>query len=137
MKVPEYIRRKMHRAANLHAEASVLTRQIDEWFESRGYSVEDLRCGDGFSLEELDYGNDVTDAFCARIESGEFLDHLMPYLWLGAGSAATTFQKVLFASYPVRILLKTIFVAEASERRAYEANDRKKRWVRIYYRMYL
>lgn len=75
MKVPEYIRRKMHRAANLHAEASVLTRQIGEWFERRGYSMEDLRCGDGFSLEELDYGNDVTDAFCARIESGEFLDH--------------------------------------------------------------
>ena len=37
--------------------------------------MEDLRCGDGFRLEELDYGNDVTDAFCARIESGEFLDH--------------------------------------------------------------
>ena len=37
--------------------------------------LQDLRCGDGFSLEELDYGNDVTDAFCARIESGEFLDH--------------------------------------------------------------
>ena len=75
LKVPEYIRRKMHRAANLHAEASVLMRQIDEWFERRGYSMEDLRCGDGFSLEELDYGNDVTDAFCARVESGEFLDH--------------------------------------------------------------
>lgn len=54
-----------------------------------------------------------------------------------APSAATTFQKVLFASYPVRILLKTIFVAEASERRAYETTDRKKRWVRISHRMYL
>lgn len=71
MKVPEYIRRKMHRAAQLHAEASKLTRQIDEWFESRGYAAEDLRCGDGYSLEELDYGNDVTDILCDRIESGE------------------------------------------------------------------
>lgn len=72
MKVPEYIRQKMHRAAKLHAEASRLTRQIDKWFESRGYTPESLRCGDGFSLEELDYGNDVTDIFVERIESGEF-----------------------------------------------------------------
>lgn len=75
MKVPEYIRRKMHRAAQLHAEASKLTKQIDEWFESRGYVAEDLRCGDGFSLEELDYGNDVTDILCDRIESGEIFLH--------------------------------------------------------------
>lgn len=72
MKVPEYIQQKMHRAAKLHAEASRLIRQIDKWFESRGYTPENLRCGDGFSLEELDYGNDVTDIFVERIESGEF-----------------------------------------------------------------
>ena len=72
MKVPEYIRQKMHRAAKLHAEASRLMRQVDEWFESRGYTQENLRCGDGFSLEELDYGNDVTDICVERIESGEF-----------------------------------------------------------------
>lgn len=75
MKVPEYIRSKMHRSAKLHAEASKLTRQVDEWFESRGYAAEDLRCGDGFSLEELDYGNDVTDILCDRIESGEIFLH--------------------------------------------------------------
>lgn len=72
MKVPEYIRNKMHRAAALHAEAARLMSHVDIWFENQGYSVEDLRCGDGFSLEELDYGNDVTDAFCERIENGEF-----------------------------------------------------------------
>lgn len=72
MKVPEYIRRKMHRAAKLHAEASKLTSQVDAWFESRGYTPENLRCGDGLSLEELDYGNDVTDVFCDRVEYGEF-----------------------------------------------------------------
>lgn len=71
MKIPGYIRYKMHRAAKLHSEASKLTREIDEWFESRGYATEELRCGDGFSLEELDYGNDVTDILCDRIESGE------------------------------------------------------------------
>lgn len=72
MKVPEYIRRKMHRAAKLYAEASRLTSQVDAWFENRGYSLENLRRGDGLSLEELDYGNDVTDVFCDRVESGGF-----------------------------------------------------------------
>lgn len=75
MKVPTYIRRKMHRAAKLHAEASKLTRQVDEWFESKGYAAEDLRCGDGLSLEELDYGNDITDVFCKRIEAEEIFRH--------------------------------------------------------------
>ena len=72
MKIPKYIRKKMHRAAALHREASILAGQVDEWLESYGYRPEELRCGDGLSLEELDYGNDVTDAFCARLESGEF-----------------------------------------------------------------
>lgn len=72
MKVPEYIRRKMHRVAKLQAEAAKLTSQVDEWLESRGYAAENLRCGDGYGLEELDYGNDVTDTICERIESGEF-----------------------------------------------------------------
>ena len=72
MKVPEYIRHKIHRAAKLHAEPSRIIRQVDEYFEGRGYTPENLRCGDGFSLEELDYGNDVTDIFVERIESGEF-----------------------------------------------------------------
>ena len=72
MKVPEYNWQKMHRAAKLHAEASRIIRQVDEYFEGRGYTPENLRCGDGFSLEELDYGNDVTDIFVERIESGEF-----------------------------------------------------------------
>lgn len=75
MKIPGYIKYKMHRAAKLHSEASKLTKQVDEWFESRGYKAEDLRCGDGFSLEELDYGNDVTDILCERIESGEFFQN--------------------------------------------------------------
>lgn len=76
MKVPEYIRHKMHRAAKLHAEASNLMHQVDKWFEDRGYTPENLRCGDGFSLEELDYGNDVADLFYERIEAGEFLGAL-------------------------------------------------------------
>lgn len=73
MKVPKYIRNKMHRAARLHAEAAALTSQVDQWFEGIGYKASDLRCGDGYSLEEIDYGNDVTDIFCERVKNGEFL----------------------------------------------------------------
>ena len=72
MRVPKYIRNKMHRAAELHAEAARLMYQVDSWLERHGFRAEDLRCGDGFSLEELDYGNDVTDVFCERLENGEF-----------------------------------------------------------------
>lgn len=44
----------------------------DGWFIRNGFEIEELRNGDGCSLEELDYGNDITDKFCDRIESGEF-----------------------------------------------------------------
>lgn len=72
MKVPKHIKEKMHRVADLHRKAFFLSREIDNWFIKHGFSMEDLRCGDGFSLEELDYGNDVTDVLCERIENGEF-----------------------------------------------------------------
>ena len=72
MKVPEYVRRKMHRLADLQSKATVLSREIDDWFMKNGFDIEELRCGDGCSLEELDYGNDITDEFCDRIENGEF-----------------------------------------------------------------
>lgn len=73
MKVPEYIRYKMHRVAKLHAEAGRLMNHVEAWFAAQGFDSELLRCGDGFSLEELDYGNDVTDEFCERIGNGEFV----------------------------------------------------------------
>lgn len=69
MKVPQYIRRKMHRLAALSHQAAKLSREIDKWFEERGFDAEDLRKGDGNSLEELEYGTDVTDSFCETIES--------------------------------------------------------------------
>ncbi len=31
--------------------------------------IEELRSGNGISLEELDYGNDITSVFCKWIES--------------------------------------------------------------------
>lgn len=72
MKVPEHIREKMHKIAELHRRATDISDVVDSWFIEHGYYMEDLRTGDGRSLEELDYGFDVTDDFCDRFEAGEF-----------------------------------------------------------------
>ena len=72
MKIPKHIRDKMHKIADLHNKATELGIEIDNWFISHGFDIEELRDGSGVSLEELDYGNDVTDAFCERIENGDF-----------------------------------------------------------------
>ena len=72
MKIPKHIRDKMHKLANLHYKAAELGMEIDSWFIAHGFDIEELRDGSGDSLEELDYGNDVTDAFCERVENGDF-----------------------------------------------------------------
>lgn len=69
MKVPKYIRDKMHRIATLHAQAIELTREVDIWLIEHGINLDDISDGNGYSLEELDYGNDVTDELCMRLES--------------------------------------------------------------------
>lgn len=71
MRVPDYIRFKMHRLAAIEQEAIVLSKEIDQWFEKKGFDIDKLRSGSGCSLEELEYGVDITDEFCALIESGE------------------------------------------------------------------
>lgn len=72
VKVPKYIRESMHRIADLQSKAAALSRTVDDWFVSHGFDLEELRGGDGFTLEELDYGNDVTDVLCDRIENEGF-----------------------------------------------------------------
>lgn len=72
MKVPRYIQDKMHKVAELHHKAANISADVDNWFIDHGFDMNELRCGDGYSLEELDYGNDVTDILCARIENGDF-----------------------------------------------------------------
>lgn len=68
MKVPKYIREKMHRIA-LHARmVSDLDREVGIWLEQNGIDVEKLSDGGGSGYEELSYGNDVTDELCAQIE---------------------------------------------------------------------
>ena len=71
MKVPKYIREKMHRNA-LHARmVSDLDREVGIWLEQNGIDVEKLSDGGGSGYEELSYGNDVTDELCAQIEQME------------------------------------------------------------------
>ena len=71
MKVPKYIREKMHRIA-LHARmVSDLDREVGIWLEQNGIDVEKLSDGGGSGYEELSYGNDVTDELCAQIEQLE------------------------------------------------------------------
>lgn len=71
MKVPKYIREKMHRIA-LHARmVSDLDREVGIWLEQNGIDVEKLSDGGGSGYEELSYGNDVMDELCAQIEQME------------------------------------------------------------------
>lgn len=72
MKVSKEIQRKMHRLANLTAQAGVLVNEINKYFEKNGYDTDELRGGDGSTLEELDYGNDITDIFVEDMENGKY-----------------------------------------------------------------
>lgn len=71
MKIPAYIIQDMRCIVN-HAKAiEEISRRVDLWFESHGFTAEELRCGDGCSLEEIEYGNDIVDEFVAKMEKVE------------------------------------------------------------------
>lgn len=72
MKVSKKIQNKMHKLAKLTAQASLLDREINEYFESRGYDIDKLRSGDGTTLEELNYGNDITEVFVHDMQNGKY-----------------------------------------------------------------
>ena len=56
IKIPKYIRQKMHRIAYLHATANKEMQVVEAWLENQGFdtSMQGLRCGNGYSLEELE-----------------------------------------------------------------------------------
>lgn len=68
VRVPNYIRVKMHQLALHAAKAAEYDREICKWLDSHGVDVENISSGDGESFEELSYGNDVTEVLCDRIE---------------------------------------------------------------------
>lgn len=71
MKIPNYIRSKMHLCSNHARQAAKYNLEVANWLEEHGIDVEDISNGDGSSFEELMYGNDVTDELCQRIEEME------------------------------------------------------------------
>lgn len=62
----------MHKLAQLTSQAAVLDKEINDYFESKGYDIDKLRSGDGTTLDELNYGNDVTEIFVNDFENGKY-----------------------------------------------------------------
>ena len=72
MRISKDIQGKMHKLAQLSSQAAMLDREINNYFESKGYDVDELRSGDGTTLDELDYGNDITATFVKDFENGKY-----------------------------------------------------------------
>lgn len=72
MRISKDIQGKMHKLAQLTSQAAMLDREINNYFESKGYDVDGLRSGDGTTLDELDYGNDITATFVKDFENGKY-----------------------------------------------------------------
>ena len=72
MRISKDIQGKMHKLAQLTSQAAMLDREINNYFESKGYDVDELRSGDGTTLDELDYGNDITATFVKDFENGQY-----------------------------------------------------------------
>ena len=71
MKIPNYIRSKMHLCASHARQAAKYDLEVGIWLEEHGIDVEAISNGDGTSFEELMNGNDITDELCARLEKME------------------------------------------------------------------
>lgn len=72
MIVSKEIQKKMHKLAKLTLQAAILDREINNYFESKGYDIDELRSGDGTTLDELNYGNDITDQFVEDIKNDKY-----------------------------------------------------------------
>ena len=72
MRISKDMQGKMHKLAQLTSQAAMLDREINNYFESKGYDVDELRSGDGTTLDELDYGNDITATFVKDFENGKY-----------------------------------------------------------------
>lgn len=49
-----------------------MTRKINDYFESKGYDIDEFRSGDGTTLEELNYDNDITNTFVNDFENRKY-----------------------------------------------------------------
>lgn len=69
MKVPKHIRESMRKCADYNNRAAYEMRKVEYWLEQHGIDPDLLRDGNGWSLEELEYGNNIVDELCERIET--------------------------------------------------------------------
>ena len=68
-RVPAQIKRRLQRIAKLNKVAEYEMRLVEFWIENEGLDLEELRRGDGCSLVEFEYGIDITEEFCKKIEA--------------------------------------------------------------------
>lgn len=70
MRVPNYIRAKMHLVAKYSQKIGELEADIENWLDNHGFenSAERFRDDSGYGLDELSYGVDITDDLCKRFE---------------------------------------------------------------------
>lgn len=72
MRVPEYIKKEMRQVARHAFLANEHMRKVEDWLESRGIDTSftdgGLRDGSGCGLEELEYGENIVEELCKRIE---------------------------------------------------------------------
>jgi len=45
----------MHKIAEFSRKVKELSSEVDQYFIDKGFDIEELRCGNGRSLEELEY----------------------------------------------------------------------------------
>ncbi len=71
MRVPNYIRAKMHQVAKYSKRIGNLEADIENWLDNHGFenSTEGFRDDSGCGLGELSYGVDITDDLCKRFEN--------------------------------------------------------------------
>ena len=55
MRIPEHIKKKLHRIAWLHDRAGALMFEVERWLENNGFDLYQLRDGSGCGLEEFEY----------------------------------------------------------------------------------
>ena len=69
MKIPKHIRMKLRNIATYSCLVEKNMKAVETWLESNGFDIEKdgLREGSGCSLEELEYGNDISEELCERI----------------------------------------------------------------------
>ena len=69
MKVPKYIVDMLYQCLNYNRKAADLMTNVEGWMAAHGLDAEAFRDGGGYSLEEIEYGNDVIVELVDRINT--------------------------------------------------------------------